>query len=521
MVKEQIANTRKRLTPGSNTSTAKTTSSSSSRFQPFFQQVLNLFGWVQSYYDHLVPFLVRLRVQRLLLKYSKPTLQLSYKQELHRACHNKDLVKLRKLLNWPLLMSEGQKDLDTYRICLASAVDKYEDSLDLITLLLNASEFQQFKTAAVNHNTVFIQACLFQRPLSMIELLLDHSANPLQLNSLGESALTVSINISQELFTLLLSRVPEDKKPSAFEQILSRLRGEPKVGVAFLGAQGGPYFNASHLILAVRTRRTWSLKVVLESLPFEKATAPWDGTLILHEIVRLADGSNFVVENCNYLDLILDRYKGHKFDFGGASGITSDSPVEWAISTSNFDILATFIKHGADVNQPSAVLKRTPLYFAITRTLNVKMVSYLLKQGADPNLMSFDHQISEMMYPIHAAKSYQLVEMLVAAGAFTDARTEKTKMTALHLACKADRIALESVQVVDLLTGIECDGWQTAQDSTGRTALHCLIELEDASVYQYMKDTIKQMCELLIKRGICWTIKNKNGETAMDVASGA
>lgn len=135
------------------------------------------------------------------------------------------------------------------------------------------------------------------------------------------------------------------------------------------------------------------------------------------------------------------------------------TPLIWASYLGDFELVKTLVKAGADVNKPSD-LGVIPLM----ETNNIDVVNYLIKKGTD-----------------FEGNAYKLL-----TSAIDDENMEKLE------------ILLENLEDGDINEG----------DKLGDTALH----------FAAREDAPLEFVEILVDNGIDWKIKNKHGDTALDLA---
>ncbi|MCA8936179.1 MAG: ankyrin repeat domain-containing protein [Planctomycetes bacterium] len=147
---------------------------------------------------------------------------------------------------------------------------------------------------------------------------------------------------------------------------------------------------------------------------------------------------------------------------------------------------------------------QTPLEGAISSG-NADAAKLLLRAGANPLSSSGDARLS-LWKAVRMTGDPELVRILLDAGLDPAVRGVQAQ-TALHAA--AD---IGSVAIVELLLEAGCD--PNATDDVGNTPLHLVATRSDEGEKKGARDCVK----LLLKHGADRTIKNKDGQTPLDVA---
>ncbi|PZO21817.1 MAG: hypothetical protein DCF25_04540 [Leptolyngbya foveolarum] len=197
------------------------------------------------------------------------------------------------------------------------------------------------------------------------------------------------------------------------------------------------------------------------------------------------------------------------------------TPLHFAYNFPTGDVAALLISKGADVNARTAG-NFTPLLYALSFP---EVAAQLLQAGADPTIQNREGAA------IHAVNIWpDVLQLLLAAGVDVNARNQEGQ-TALHkqrfnfelmallLAAGADvnvqdnqgRTPLFDVnlQVAEQLLAAGAD--LNIQDNLGRTPLHQAV-LEEQSYFG------PELVKLFLGRGAVATIKDYQGETALDLA---
>ncbi len=170
------------------------------------------------------------------------------------------------------------------------------------------------------------------------------------------------------------------------------------------------------------------------------------------------------------------------------------TPLFHAVKHGELEIASYLLENGAEVNLIS-VLGTTPLRLASAQG-DIDMVKLLLAKGADANLTG-DHGYSPLHRAAEESKNVEVVRMLISHGANVNARSRDGR-TPLMKSCyvpEITKVLIESRAEID------------AQDDEGRTALFF------ASYYR-----CRATARILVENGADPNIKNKQGESAWDIA---
>jgi ankyrin repeat protein len=177
----------------------------------------------------------------------------------------------------------------------------------------------------------------------------------------------------------------------------------------------------------------------------------------------------------------------------------STSPLEWAVTSDNPELVNFLLERGASV-KPAKADSETPLHTAASRG-NLEITEALIKHGADVNA-SFAGGLT----PLHEAAEGGYVEvakLLLSRGAEVD-RKDSSGMTPLLWAASrgADH---KGPACFELL--LEKGASLEATDNRGDTALHLAVSYGNES-----------MVESLLKHGINVNAKNQKGDTPLKLA---
>ena len=239
-----------------------------------------------------------------------------------------------------------------------------------------------------------------------------------------------------------------------------------------------------------------------------------DGITPLHNI--------FGEKSLAVMALLIER--GADVNAATPEGIT---PLHFAYNFPMGDGAALLISEGADVNARTTE-NVTPLYSALSFS---EVVAQLLKAGADPNIQNREGAA------IHAVDiSPDVLQLLLAAGVDVNVRNSLGQ-TALHkqrfsfeivpllLAADADVNAQDSqgrtplfdvnLQVAQQLLAAGAD--LNIQDSSGWTPLHQAVWLQSNSGPEQQSYFGTELVELFLSEGADTTIRDNQGETALDV----
>ncbi|KAI9361659.1 hypothetical protein DFJ73DRAFT_30506 [Zopfochytrium polystomum] len=225
--------------------------------------------------------------------------------------------------------------------------------------------------------------------------------------------------------------------------------------------------------------------------------------------------------NSQAVQLILDRFGSHpQFNINMIDD-EGRSPLDCALQKSRTDIASLFIAHSADPSAPSIGTGRTPLFEA-TSNDNVKLAKFLISMGADPNVSSKVVRGSKerQEYPVHAARSIKMFNLLNEAGADFAVRSEPHRRLALHWVCKSRNMRTGLTdRLIAVLTGADMpDIWRSGRDAKGRTALHYVVlaPTKDST----LEDLATVVCGELLRAGIAYRVTDNEGRTAGDIAVG-
>lgn len=117
------------------------------------------------------------------------------------------------------------------------------------------------------------------------------------------------------------------------------------------------------------------------------------------------------------------------------------TPLTLAVSSEDMDIVKVFVEFGCDLSRPDG-LGRSALHHAAS-TGNAEMVEYLLQHGAPVDQKDSDRGRS----PLHYARSVQVVQKLVEAGASLS-KTDQEGCTPLHAFVDRYRVRLSDLETL-------------------------------------------------------------------------
>jgi ankyrin repeat protein len=196
----------------------------------------------------------------------------------------------------------------------------------------------------------------------------------------------------------------------------------------------------------------------------------------------------------------------------------------------NLQVLKKLIEKGANINEKDKETGWTPLHFAVTRQNMEEIVDYLITNGADVNAKSFDGStpLHLRLYakrliaaggdvnsqdefgntPLHYAHLHHIkdaAEPLINAGADVNSKN-KNYSTPLHLACSRYSETVNS----------ELHNSMEKLDNLFRSRIlgQTFDNLENAP-----SRTTFDVISFLISKGADVEAKDKNGKTALDLAS--
>jgi ankyrin repeat protein len=170
------------------------------------------------------------------------------------------------------------------------------------------------------------------------------------------------------------------------------------------------------------------------------------------------------------------------------------TPLASAALYGNIDIVATLLKAGANVNQPSGGYGEPPLMLACGEG-HLEVVKALLEAGADPNGKSVDGRVALTEAAMNGHTG--VVSALLRAGAAVNTKDSEGK-TALMLADDSRELVVMLIRA-----GAEVD----ALDKVGRTALLYAVVMNQPEKLQ-----------ALIESGSNVNAKMKDGMTALTTA---
>ena len=188
-----------------------------------------------------------------------------------------------------------------------------------------------------------------------------------------------------------------------------------------------------------------------------------DGNSILHNAV--------ISGRRDLVTLLLDR--GANLE---ARNKHSYRPVHWVADSDDVDMMALLIAHGAKFDakaSTSFIIRemRTPLYLAIDEN-HEAMAKYLIEQGADPNVICDTSHATALVAACRGNK-VDLVRMLLAHGAQPNGVNRGDKSIDYYYFPLA---VARSAEVVELLVNAGAD--VNAANQYQETALHWLAQLE-------------------------------------------
>ena len=195
-----------------------------------------------------------------------------------------------------------------------------------------------------------------------------------------------------------------------------------------------------------------------------------------------------------------------------AMGIDVDSKVNYGHRTAlnaachngHIEVAKLLLEYGADVDSTDDCLSR-PLHSAVCARAGLQyridLCKLLLDHGANVNAMDTSGRT-----PLKIAATnvdFKVCELLLSRGACIYIR-DSWGLSALHYACSNQ---MDAVDVCRLLLDYGADINQTCH-LNGQTPLF----------YASMKGN-KKLCELLLDRGADMTIKNRWGESCLEIAT--
>ncbi|GAB1869853.1 Transient receptor potential channel pyrexia [Camponotus japonicus] len=181
------------------------------------------------------------------------------------------------------------------------------------------------------------------------------------------------------------------------------------------------------------------------------------------------------------------------------AGLSSRSPLHYAVLNNAEDCVETLLQAGACPNNPQ-VYTETPLHAAVSLG-NVHCTKLLLSHGADVRVQMGIARST----PLHLAAeegSAECTRLLLNAGATCEARNSRGQ-TAMHLATLA-----QSVETIDML--ISAAAKVNAEDNEGRTPLH-------AAVAKALRGS--ELVKILIQAGAAVNKADKFGYTPLHIAA--
>jgi ankyrin repeat protein len=192
-------------------------------------------------------------------------------------------------------------------------------------------------------------------------------------------------------------------------------------------------------------------------------------------------------------------------DVNGRSQPTLTTPLMWAVSEERpNEIIEQLIRHGADVNAQD-VNGKTPLLY--TTYYNMSRVGLLLlNHGADVNIAD-----NEGKTPLMQAVKFNnlpYTRLLVERGANVLARKEDGRTVLMEASWWSSPQEVGDTDMIKFLLDNGAGAVINAQERNGDTALIF-------AVWSKRPDII----QLLRNRGADTTLKNKFGQTALDIAS--
>jgi ankyrin repeat protein len=174
------------------------------------------------------------------------------------------------------------------------------------------------------------------------------------------------------------------------------------------------------------------------------------------------------------------------------------SPIHFAASTTNIELIQLLITNKADVNMKMQNEgQNTPLHIAAISG-NSETIELLLKHGAEIN--SIDAWgWTPLMLAISEEKTKNVQTLLKFNASCTQKNDEG--LNSLHLATKTE----SSLTLCEMILDKDINS-SVGQDNTGRTPLQYAIKYER-----------QELCDLILKYNCkCWEIKDTKGNNALE-----
>ncbi|KAJ3041359.1 hypothetical protein HDV00_009500 [Rhizophlyctis rosea] len=448
----------------------------------------------------------------------------AWRDALYTACSAGDLEAVKKIID-----DEENKrfwEMDWYELLEQSSnswmhVSAKEGNLEILKLLLSHKPNERLLHCFTSDQTTpLLLACEHNTSVECVDLLLKHRAATWPSDSRGFTALSWAVyHNNAKMAQLLVDSGMKLEGDARYVNIAEANRSYDIFPI--LAAHGCRLIRPETLNSAVKFREPARLvQPLLLCLDEETLMKKIENQTALHTICGSADEYATGV-----LRLLFHHFPKMELNVTDGEGRT---PLGVACENRNYDAVRLLLKKGADVNHLMAGLcggktERSVLHFAVERR-DLKLASHLLRHGATVDLLD-----SDKMTPLHIALTgiggYEdanhaeitdLCRLLIHEyDASLEIRTENTRRTPLHLACKLKSATDDSwgPQFLELLDrnprGSKFS--VNAQDRKGKTALHLAARCVRGG-------TGAKLCRWLLEHGAMYSIRDHKGRTAGECA---
>ncbi|KAJ3213468.1 hypothetical protein HDU67_002849 [Dinochytrium kinnereticum] len=232
---------------------------------------------------------------------------------------------------------------------------------------------------------------------------------------------------------------------------------------------------------------------------------------------------------------VLSIFRTKKLSVDDVDPETGFTPLLNAVIHHNLELVECILKAGADPNRYCrkrfnkfipTIAKPLPTNSLLQSSPGELSFPAFVRDGdAMLSEASPDQNAKEMVTSLHLAMRAKIVEALLIFGADPTLRTPITRQTPLHMACRVSRLTVPEIDegkslderatyhsfgIIKVLTSPDVpEGWRTATDWEGRTALHLA-----AMTSRFIG---REACITLLERGVAWTIKDKDGLMAHEL----
>lgn len=188
------------------------------------------------------------------------------------------------------------------------------------------------------------------------------------------------------------------------------------------------------------------------------------------------------------------------------------------------EVIEFVIKAGIDINNHDNVFNISPLHVALSYS-NATIIPILLAKGANPNIQDVDGD-TPLYYALAKGFDSKIIQNIIDKGADVNVRNNEQE-TPLHVACIS-----YNTDALQILLNNKSN--VNAQDISGSTPLHWVLAIpellskttarlyikgyeDDTAIHMVIEMMLPGMVELLLKYGADLTIPNNEGITPLAI----